>query len=120
MSAVTIILATPDGTRLRTALLIATATAALGDTARIFFSEAAVALLAARPHDQADDWYAPHGLPTLGDLFDEALAADVALIACQSGLALIGLDADRLDPRIETGGIVGTLALDQEARIVAL
>lgn len=120
MSGVTIILATPDGARLRTALMIAATSAALGDMARIFFSEAAVALLGVPPADPSDEWYASEGLPTLGLLYEEALDAGVTLIACQSGLALIGLDAERLDPRVEAGGLLGALAADREARLVAL
>lgn len=120
MSGVTIILATPDPAKLRVALMIAAASTALGDAARIFFSESAVRLLGAPPADPADADYATHGLPTLAALCEEAFAADVTLIACQSGLALAGLDASRLDPRIEAGGMVSTLAADRNARIIAL
>ena len=120
MSGVTIILATPDGAKFRTALMLAAASAVLGDSARIFFSEAAVALLGVPPADPSDEWYASAGLPTLALLYEEALDAGVTLMACQSGLALIGLDADRLDPRVEAGGVLGALAADREARLVAL
>lgn len=120
MSGVTLILATPDGAKLRTALMIAATSAVLGDAARIFFSEAAVALLGVPPADPSDEWYAGAGLPTLGLLYEEALDAGVVLIACQSGLALIGLDATRLDPRVEAGGLLSALAADRGARLVVL
>lgn len=101
---------TDDAERLRGGLVLACAEAALGGTVRLFLQLDAVMLL--RPPVQAprDAVHAAHGLPTLAALLDDALELGVAVIACQSGLALADLTADRLDARIHPGGPVGVLA----------
>ncbi len=102
---------------LRAALELAAANAALGGRARVFCQGEAVAALAdlRDPHD-AD--YAGCGLPTLAALFEAALGLGVELIACQSGLALMGVGADALDRRIGFGGAVSVLQTLGEDRLV--
>ncbi|WHO39915.1 DsrE family protein [Sphingobium sp. AP49] len=95
---------TADAERLRGALVMATAQAALGGDASLFLQLDAVALLApplAAPEDAA---HRATGLPTLAELLAEALDMGVVLIACQSGLALSGLSADTLPTGMEVGG----------------
>ena len=112
----TLVVARPEG--LRAALELAAANAALGGRARIFCQGEAVAALSPLrdPHD-AD--YAAAGLPTLAVLFEAALGLGVETIACQSGLALMGVRADTLDARIGFGGAVGLLQTLGEDRLVA-
>ena len=102
---------------LRTALELAAANAALGGRARVFCQGEAVAALSPLrdPHD-AD--YSAAGLPTLAELFEEALGLGVEIIACQSGLALMGVRADTLDARIGFGGPVGLLQTLEDDRLV--
>ena len=102
---------------LRAGLELAAANAALGGRARVFCQGEAVAALAPLrdPHD-AD--YAVCGLPTLTELFKEALGLGVEVIACQSGLTLIGIDADTLDTRIVFGGSVSVLQTLGDDRLV--
>jgi hypothetical protein len=45
---------------------------------------------------------------------------EVAIIACQTGLALGDYDAAALDPRVETGGLVGLMASLGDDRLIAL
>jgi predicted peroxiredoxin len=59
------------------------------------------------PRDAA---HVAHGLPTLAGFLDDALELGVSVIVCQSGLALAGLAADALDPRIVVSGPLGVLA----------
>lgn len=101
----------------RAGLELAAATAALGGRARVFCQGEAVAALAPLrdPHD-AD--HAACGLPTLAELFEEALGLGVEIIACQSGLMLMGVTAELLDPRIGFGGPVGLLQSLGEDRLV--
>ena len=99
---------------------MALAQTALGGTARLFLQEGAVALLLL-PDEVAEDAarYAAAGLPTRAAIFADALDAGVAITACQSGLALIGATADRFDPRIEWGGMIGLLqSLGQDRLVV--
>lgn len=105
-----LIAATADAERLRGALTIACTEAALGGAVRLFLLLDAVALLEPSITAPRDDAHVAHGLPRLVALIDDALDLGVRIIACQSGLALAGIAADALDPRIETGGPVSALA----------
>ncbi len=111
---------TDDAERLRGGLTLACAEAALGGAVRLFLQLDAVALLRppiAAPRDAA---HMAQGLPTLAALLDDALELGVAVIACQSGLALAGLAADALDPRIAAGGPVGVLAASEAGERLAV
>jgi len=114
----TILVAEPSPARFRTALTLATAQAALGGRARLFLDGGAVALLRPPVEDAADPAYAAAGMPGLADLLGEALAMGVGISACQSGLALVGLDATTLDRRIGFGGMIGMLQTLGEDRLV--
>lgn len=111
MRGLTVVVAGPDPDRLRVALTMACAAAALGGRARVYLHEKAVALL-------ATDAAAPEGLPSLNDL--RAIGADsgVDLIACQTGLALAGLSADT--QRVAAGGLIDLLATLGDDRLVTL
>lgn len=114
----TVVVAEPR--RLRVALELAAAQAALGGRARAFCHGEAVAALALPMREPHDDDYAAAGLPTLATLFEEAHALGVELIACQSGLHLMGVDLHLLDPRISTGGLVSVIqTLDEDRLLVA-
>lgn len=117
MRGLTIIVAGPDPSRFRAALSIAAAAAALDRPIRLFLQADAVALLRpplAGPDDEAHE---AAGLPTLADLFREAIALGVTIIACQSGLPLIGITADTLPAGIEVGGLLSELQKDYELLI---
>ncbi|QGP80052.1 DsrE family protein [Sphingobium sp. CAP-1] len=114
MRALRFVVATPDAERLRGALVLAAAQAALGGDAAIFLQLDAVALLrtpVAAPRDAA---HQAAGLPSLGALIEDASALGVTLIACQSGLALCGMRADDLPAGVEMSGPVGFLAQTNE------
>ncbi|MEH3041737.1 MAG: DsrE family protein [Sphingomonas paucimobilis] len=111
MRGLTIIVAAPDPDRLRAALTVACANAALGGRTRVYLHEAAVELLATNAP-------APHGLPNLTDLRTVAGESGVELIACQTGLALAGLSADT--QRVAAGGLIDLLATLQDDRLVTL
>lgn len=105
-----LIVLTADAERLRGALTLACAEAALGGSVRVFLQLDAARLLApaiVAPQDQA---HIAHGLPKLATLIDDSLALGVRIHACQSGLALAGISAAALDPRIITSGPVALLA----------
>lgn len=109
MRGLNIVVLTDDPERLRGALAIAAAQAALGGTAAMFFQADAVALLSPGGIAPRDAAHQAAGLPSLDQLCEEALALGVRLIACQSGLAMRGIAATTLDPRIATGGAVSFL-----------
>ena len=118
MRGLTIVLASPDQVRLRSALGMAAAQAALGGTARLFLDSAAVSL-AASPITGADDGaHQAAGLPTLVELVDTGLALGVRIILCQSGMALADLSASSIDFRFETGGMTGLLAQLGDDRLI--
>jgi predicted peroxiredoxin len=114
----TVIVTRPDA--LRAGLELAAANAALGGRARLFAQGEAVAALALPMRPSHDPDYAAAGLPTLAELFEEALALGVEAIACQSGLALMGLTAEMLDARVGYGGVVSVLQGLGDDRLVAV
>jgi peroxiredoxin family protein len=116
----TIVVASADADRLRSALGMAATQAALGGGARLFIDGPATALLAGPFTSPRDADHQAAGLPTLGELIETTLTLGVAVIACQSGLALAGIAADRLDPRITTGGMAMILASLGDDRLIAL
>ena len=114
-----LIVATADAERLRGALTLAAAQAALGGDATIFLQLDAVALLRPPVPAPRDAAHGAVGLPDLAMLLDDALALGVRMIACQSGLALAAMDATDLPRGFATGGPVGLLRdMDDEARLV--
>jgi predicted peroxiredoxin len=116
----TIILASADAERLRSALGMAATQAALGGAARLFLDGPATALLGEPVASPRDADHKAAGLPTLGELIETAFTLGVTLIACQSGLALAGIAAEGLDPHVRTGGMTMILASLGEDRLVAL
>lgn len=120
VSGVAIILTRDDVAALRAALTIASAAAALSQRAQIYLHEAAVAMLCRPVESEADEMYRAKGLPDLAGLFEVALSMNVSVIACQTGLALSDHDAAALDPRVETGGLVGFMAGLGQDRLIAL
>ena len=120
MRGLTIVVAEAAPARLRTALLLALAQAALGGRARLFCDGPAVALLRTPITAPDDAAQAAAGLPPLAMLVEEALAAEVRILLCQTGLHLAGLAADAFDPRLRFGGMVGLLAALEDDRLVAL
>lgn len=103
MRGLTLLVATGDAERFRTALTLAAAHAALGGRTRVYFHEGAVRLLASR----------------IG-LIDMAIESGASLIACQTGLADAGLTVGDLPEGTETGGLVGILADLGEDRLVTV
>jgi predicted peroxiredoxin len=117
MRGLTLIVTRPSG--FRAALELAAANAALGARARVFCQgEAVTALLSLRdPHDTE---YTAAGLPTLAELFEDAQGLSVAVIACQSGLAMMRATAGTLDPRVTFGGPVSVLQTLEDDRLAVM
>jgi predicted peroxiredoxin len=111
----TVVVAEPH--RLRVALEMAAAAAALDARARVFCQGEAVLALSPLRSRQDDDHIAA-GLPTLAEMFEEAVGLGVEMIACQSGLHLMGVDAITLDPRIGFGGLVSLMQTLGDDRLV--
>ncbi|MBB4642886.1 DsrE/DsrF/DrsH-like family protein [Rhizorhapis suberifaciens] len=104
-----LVILTPDPERVRGALTIAAAQAALGAEVTIFCQLEAAALLRqpfTAPNDTA---HQVKGLPTLDDLMSDAAGLGVRFIACQSGMELCGMEASDLAPHSSTGGPVSFL-----------
>lgn len=110
MPGLTVIVAGADPERFHAALSLATANAALGERSRLFLQGEAAGLLGPPDPSEADRKREEHGVPTLAELLAEALAMDVEVIACQSGLTVAGMSADRLPEGVTTGGLVQLLA----------
>ena len=105
--------------RLRTALVLAAASAAHGQPVRMFFQGDAVGLLRSPIADPDAGRQSAAGLPTLGELLGESLALGVTIEACQSSLALLGLTPQECDPAVTWGGMVGFVGrMDPETRLV--
>lgn len=99
-----IVVATADAERLRGALVLASAQAALGGAASIFLQLDAVALLREPVQAPEDAAHLAAGLPSLSQLIAEALALDVGILACQSGMALHDVAASELPDGISISG----------------
>lgn len=120
MPGLTLIVAGADPRRFHAALSIAAASAASGAATRVYLDGDAVLLLVPPIKSPDDDRHRTNGLPTLAQLLDESLDLGVRLICCQSGLAMAGIDAESLDPRMEVGGLVGLLSALGDDRLVAI
>lgn len=104
-----IIVGVADAERLRGALAIAAAHAALGGRAALFLHLDAVALLRRPVHAPRDGAHDAAGLPMLATLMDDAMALGVAICACQSGLALAGMAVADMPDGIDVTGPVAFL-----------
>jgi len=118
MRGLTILVVAADPERFHAALTYAAAAAATGCPVHVHLHEAAVALLRSPMAAPSDADRADAGIPTLAQIFDDALSLGVAMTICQSGLALARLQLDRLDPRLEPQGPVGLLAALGDARLL--
>src|SRR3546814_6154876 len=93
-----IVIRTPDPERVRGAITLAAAQAALGASVSIFLQLEAVALLR-RPYGApGDSAHKAKGLPTLAELMEDATALGVTFTLCQSGMDLTGLTVVDCDP----------------------
>lgn len=110
MPGLNIIVAMAEGRRLCAALETAIAAVALGQTARLFLQGDAVEMLRAPAGFAGDGARRMAGLPVLAELIDEAVACEVQMIACQSGLALAGLTANQIVDGVKAGGAVSFIA----------
>jgi predicted peroxiredoxin len=111
MRELTLLVATGDPERFHAALTFAATAAAGGGSVRLHLHEGAVALLKPPLLSPNDAARAEAGLPTLKEIWEEALGLGVAVSLCQSGLALSGLRLDDLDPRLEAQGPAGLLSV---------
>ena len=110
MPGLNIIVASADGQRFYAALETAAAAAALGRPARLFLQGEAAALLRDPVSFAGDEARRAAGQPDLAWLVEEAIAMDVALFVCQSGMALVGIAATELVPHVRAAGLVSFLA----------
>jgi len=117
MPGLTIVVAGTDPERFHAALSLAAANAALGQRSRLFLQgEATVLLRDLTSH--GDEHRRSVGVPTIGDLLDEAQALGVEILVCQTGLALAGVTAQDLPGQIITSGLVELLATRADDDIV--
>jgi len=110
MQGLNIIVAVAEGRRLYAALEAGMAAAALGRPVRIFLQGEAAALLRDPVCFAGDEARRAAGQPDLAWLVEEAVAMDVALFVCQSGMALVGMAATELVPHVRAAGLVSFLA----------
>lgn len=110
MPGLNIIVAVADGRRFYAALETAMASAALGRRVRIFLQGEAAALLRDPVSHPGDAARRAAGQPDLAWMVEEAIAMEIGLFACQSGMALVGAAAADLVPHVRTGGLVSFLA----------
>ena len=120
MRGLTIIVADVSSERFRTALDMAVSQAALGGAARIFLNGEAVSIVRQPIVGWEDESYAEAGLPTLLQLYAEALDQGVAVMICQSGMQMTGAEPRDYDARVEYGGMVSLLQGLGDDRLVAI
>ena len=107
---VKMIVATRDGARLYAAMEAAIAMQALGRQVTIFFQGEAVAALTSPIAHAGDAARVAAGQPDLAWMVQEATEMEIALIVCQSGMAMQGLTVMELAPLVQVGGLIGFLA----------
>jgi len=110
MPGLNIIVAVAEGRRLYAALETAMATAALGRPVRVFVQGEAVELLRAPVSFAGDAARKAAGQPDLASMVEEAIAMEVGLFVCQSGMALAGMAATGLASQMRAAGLVSFLA----------
>ena len=110
MQSLNIIVAVAEGRRLYAALEAGMAAAALGRRVRIFLQGEAAALLRDPVSFAGDEARKAAGQPDLAWLVEEAVAMDIALFVCQSGMALVGMAATELVPHVRAAGLVSFMA----------
>ncbi|MBO9695425.1 MAG: DsrE family protein [Sphingopyxis sp.] len=110
MQGLNIIVAVAEGRRLYAALETGMAMAALGRPVRIFLQGEAAALLRDPVSFAGDAARKAAGQPDLARLVEEAIAMEIGVFVCQSGMALLGLAATDLVPYVRAAGLVSFLA----------
>lgn len=115
---IAIILSEASHARLHAALTLACAAAALGRPVRLFFHGESVAALTPERHWQGDAVYRAAGLASVAELVENAIGLGARVMACQTGLQLVGLAAVALAEGIETGGMVAFLADARDDELV--
>ena len=113
-----VVLSEANHARLHAALTLACAAAALGRPVRLFFHGESVAALTPERHWQGDIAYRAAGLPSVGELVENALGLGVVAMACQTGMQMIGVTAVSLPEGIEAGGMVAFLADARDDELV--
>lgn len=118
---VTIMLISAGAANMRAALSLALAATALGQRARIYCHEDAVALLAHAPRDDDDAArLAMAGLPDRLAMLAMAAESRAELWACQTGMAMSGLTLAELVASAQAGGLMALLATLADDRLVTL
>ncbi|AJA11573.1 hypothetical protein SKP52_23655 [Sphingopyxis fribergensis] len=105
-----VIVAVAEGRRLYAALEAGMAAAALGRPVRIFLQGEAAALLRDPVTFSGDDARRAAGQPDLAWLAEEAIAMEIEMFVCQSGMALVGVAATELMPHVRAAGLVSFMA----------
>jgi predicted peroxiredoxin len=120
MRATHIILAGEQDERFWSALSLACTLAAQETPTRLFLSGAAV-MLAAEDYEAAGDSERSRaGVPTVAELLDSAIDLGVGLHACQTGMALLGLEVTDLREDVRPDGLMAFLAdVDDEDRLLS-
>ncbi len=119
MPSLNIIVAVAEGRRLYAALEAGMAAAALGRPVRVFVQGEAAALLRDPLSFAGDEARRAAGQPDLAWLVEEAIAMEIELFVCQSGMALVGIAASELVPHVRAAGLVSFMAnIGPEDRLV--
>jgi len=120
MQGLTIIVATADEARFRSAAGLALSYLALGGRVTMFLDTDAVSLFGPSIAGKQDARFVAIGMPTLAGLVEELFAVEIKVVLCQAGMAMAGLSADTLDPRLSYGGMIGLLADLGDDRLVTV
>lgn len=104
-----IIIAAADHARLIAAMELALASAALGKAPRLFLQGDAARLIALPLAAPSDALRRGAGLPDLVTIWEEVVATEVPIIACQSALLLAGLTMADIPPEAQSGGLISFL-----------
>ncbi len=119
MPVLNIIVAVAEGRRLYAALEAGMAAAALGRPVRIFLQGEAAALLRNPVGVTGDEARRAAGQPDLAGMIEEAIATEIGLFVCQSGMALVGIAATELVTNVRAAGLVSFMAdIGNEDRLV--
>lgn len=103
------------------AFVVATGAAAIGRAVTLFATnEGCRALLRDIEDTSRDEAVRAVGVAGLQELRDAAIELGVRLLACDSGLAMAGLDPDALLPAVEVTGVPTFLAATGGGAIITL
>jgi predicted peroxiredoxin len=117
---IAIMIVEPNEARVWSALSLACASSALGNTVSLFFSGASVRQLDCNYKWETELNHIASGVPTVAELFETACQSQIDVFVCQSGLSMCNLESAQLIQNAQPYGMIGWLAENKTAQLLII